>query len=306
VAPAKQKAADNVAPAKKKAADNAAPAKKKAADNAAPAKKKAADENVSTKTTVEELAKTTVEELAVATAKALTAPANPDEETLDQQNARINAEMAAVYQALDLENWSKCRFAALGSSIKGAISETYDPKILHLPYQFVERTFQAYSTLQKDMAEHPEAGKYLLGAVQATLVTIPKKLTAKCEAAAIAARLRPVLDSVFIQKKKGSRSGYAAMLCKNDSFGYADICKYPAVWDHYLQDMMKRGDANGYPIVEPGETFPTAHSVYDAVTAQPEYKATSRKPHPEVPVFRYASLTNALEYVSLLAMIFRH
>ena len=191
--------------------------------------------------------------------------------------------------------------------IKGKLSQAYSASSLHIPYQFVERTLQTYVVFQKDKKDHVEANKYWLGAVQQTLSTVPKELSAKCDAAAISALLRPLLDSVFKLKQKKSSSsssgGYVAMLIKNDSYTHADICKYPAVWKHYLAVMMKAGDAKGYPIVQAGETFPTAHCVYDAESL-PDFKASSKKPHPDVPVFRYVALTDALGYISLLAMIF--
>lgn len=267
-------------------------------------KKSAAKPNASTKKKSAANEVVDVEALAVATVKALTKKCDPDKETLDESHTRITDELAAAYQALILEKWERCRYAALTAAVKAKVSQTYDRRELHLPYQFVERTVQTYVGLQKDMQEHVEAQKYLLGAVQATLTTIPKKLTAKCEAQAIAVRLRPLLDSVFsIEPKKKqaaakaaktSTEAYEKMLIKKDSYTYAHICKYHLVWEHYLASMMKQGDAKGYPKVEEGETIPTAHDVYDAATAIPEYKVQQRRAHPEVPLFRYATLTNAL------------
>jgi len=246
-----------------------------------------------------------------------TAATNDNEEAAPATAATNDNEEAApataATNAIDnderiirLANWSKCRYAALSRKLKVKLSQVYAKTKLKLPYQFVERTIQAYVKLQKDRATHVEADKYLLGAVQATLASVPDESKQNCDAGEITVELRPLLQKVFRVAKAASSpaknktpltTAYTKRLIRSNNYTYSDITTYPDIWDHYLAEMMKVGDHRGYPIVKSSDTVPTRHDQYDAEMAMPHYKAGANKSHTEVPLFRYAALADALRYL---------
>ena len=253
------------------------------------------------------------EALAVGVAKAYTAPKDPDNDTLNEQHLRVNAELAATFQAAELRKWAKCRYRKLSRKNASALSSAYSAEKKKdsgfapaIPYTFVERTLKAYVALQPNAQKHPNAGSVLLGAVQNTMTQVrPKSAKARLlagDAEALRDRILPLLRMMFPAVKRGtvtkssgdSGDAYARMLIRKDTYTFSDMCKYEEIMKHDIAMEMRAGDERGFPVLREGERVPTGEDVYDANTAIPDYKVHAMKPHPEIPMCRYASLTNAI------------
>ena len=259
------------------------------------------------------------ERIAVAVAKALTAPANPDEEDIDAAYERINKGMAAAVQAKLLTKWARCRYAKLARKTQASLTTAYIQRKQkfpgfdeQLPYTFVERATQAYISKQKDKKGHVRARQVLLDAVKVTLGQVrpaaAKKEMLGGDAEALRDKLFPVLVKVFPKcnphskppskspsKRKGPNS-YVKRLIDNGNYTYSDMCKWEDLMQHHTNLEMKAGDHRGYPILKPGEAPASHEDAYDLDLALPEYKASALKVHPEIPLLRYAALVNAITF----------
>ena len=111
----------------------------------------------------------TANALAVASALALSKPAAPDKETLDEAHLRINSSLAAVEQVKEINKWKPCRYKRLSKAMLNRLSKIYDVK--NIPYVFAERSVQAYAAMQKS-ADHRNAANLFRSAVNVTLTQV--------------------------------------------------------------------------------------------------------------------------------------
>ena len=236
-----------------------------------------------------------VEALAVGAAKALTKPCDPDNESVDDQHLRIGSGLAAVVQNKEVVAWLKCPFKALKMNTKATLGKIYSEKTID--YIFTERVVQAYASLQNDKKEHDNTYKVLLAAVQQTLPQVrpPSKRPHGGSATIIANTLLPTVQKLYGVQPKSSDSGYTGHL-KKTGYTFTQACENAELMEHFQSTMMKKGDKDGFPVVQEGESVPS--EVYDGFTeVTVGFKAMARKPHPEVPFCRYVALRDAVDYV---------
>ena len=88
-------------------------------------------------------------------------------------------------------------------------------------------------------------------------------------------------------------------MINDDSYTYSDCVKYLSVMGHHVKAQMRKGDAKGYPIVDPekGLEPPDPSQLYDPTEVITTFKSHMTKPHMEIPFLRAVSLNHAIEHV---------
>jgi len=109
----------------------------------------------------------------------------------------------------------------------------------------------------------------------------------------------PLTQQVFKLKESKTSDVWVKKIIADDTYTYEDCIKYPQVMTHHIMSEMRKGDANGYPIVDAskGNVPPDGTRVYDASITVTTFKSHMTKPHPEMPFLRAAPLNDALEKV---------
>ena len=102
-----------------------------------------------------------------------------------------------------------------------------------------------------------------------------------------------------LQDDATKSAAWIKRVIEKDTYTYHDCGLYRQVMDHHVKQCMKKGDKNGFPIInaETGNVPPDGGAVYEASTAVTTYKPFNTKPHEDMRLLRAAPLNAAVDYV---------
>ena len=238
-------------------------------------------------------------------------PKKKTKEAQRTKNWRQRVGQSPVKSKKSEENqlWVRCRAPSLDANVRNrlvAILKTAKPCLGWTPsayLAFCERCMQEYVGLQKSKV-HLNRRKVLKAAIGQAMAGIRPRTSLPHDGSIEEALevLLPVAEKAFVMQVVAERSSddWVDQAFKDDDYTFEEICEWPKLRRLYIAKMIlagkksKTGLQMGYPKLRPGEKIPTCDDVYVCDT-RGKFRKYSTKPHRELPYFRGASASGAIE-----------
>ena len=210
--------------------------------------------------------KVDAEELAVAALCAVTKPADPDRETLDEQHLRIGAAFAGGKQLENLPEaasakqseatspkvvarWIKCKAGPLTPSERALLCKFASSLSSNRPgavsWMFAERAMQEYKSMQKSTLHLNSRNVFAAAIGQVMTQVRPQKDQPFCgKVTAVFDILYPMAKVVFNIKDPAAgkqKGGWIKKILSEDSYTYNDCEKQAEVMAHHVQAGIRNG-----------------------------------------------------------------